>query len=91
MLILDFPFPDVEQAATCAYFPPNTLTSGLEIDRLPRLSISGGNVKNIALYALFLAPGEGVRAGTGHLKRTASREGQDGRASHAGRIWRVGG
>jgi SpoVK/Ycf46/Vps4 family AAA+-type ATPase len=74
--IVDFPFPDEKSRAEIwrRIFPPNTPTSGLDIDRLARLGVTGGNIKNIALYASFLAAGEGVPVGMGHLKRAAQVE-----------------
>ncbi len=76
MFIVDFPFPDEKSRAEIwkRVFPPETPTAGLEIARLSRLSISGGNIKNIALYASFLAAGEGVPVGMGHIKRAAQVE-----------------
>ena len=74
--IIDFPFPDEKSRAEIwrRIFPSGTPTRGLDISRLARLSITGGNIKNIALYASFLAAGEGVPVGMGHLKRAAQVE-----------------
>jgi len=74
--IVDFPFPDEKSRVEIwrRIFPANTPTRGLDIQRLARLSVTGGNIKNIALYASFLAAGEGVPVGMEHLKRAAQVE-----------------
>jgi hypothetical protein len=52
-----FPFPDQAQRAEIwrRIFPAKTPTDSLDIDGLARLSISGGNIRNIALNAAFAA------------------------------------
>jgi hypothetical protein len=52
-----FPFPDQAQRAEIwrRIFPAKTPTDSLDIDHLARLSISGGNIRNIALNAAFAA------------------------------------
>lgn len=74
--VLDFPFPDEKSRAEIwrRIFPTNTPTRDLDIGRLARLSVTGGNIKNIALYASFLAAGEGVPVNMGHVKRAAQVE-----------------
>jgi SpoVK/Ycf46/Vps4 family AAA+-type ATPase len=76
MFIVDFPFPDEESRAEIwrRIFPKSTPTSGLDTGRLAGLKIPGGNIKNIALYASFLAAGEGVPVGMKHIKRAAQVE-----------------
>jgi SpoVK/Ycf46/Vps4 family AAA+-type ATPase len=55
--VIDFPFPEVAQRAEMwrRVFPLHTPTEGLQIDRLARLRVSGGNIQNIAIGAAFLA------------------------------------
>jgi hypothetical protein len=55
--VLQFPFPDVAQRAEIwrRIFPRETPTEGLEPRHLARLTVAGGNIRNIALYAVFLA------------------------------------
>jgi ATPase family associated with various cellular activities (AAA) len=36
-------------------FPPNTPATGIDVDRLSRLNLTGGSIHNIALNAAFLA------------------------------------
>jgi hypothetical protein len=63
--IVDFPFPDLAQRRELwrRVFPASTPTEGLDFDRLARLNVAGGHVRNIALHAAFLAA-EGGRAVT---------------------------
>jgi hypothetical protein len=63
--VINFPFPDAGQRAAIwqRIFPPDTPTEGLDIGKLARLNVAGGNIRNIALNAAFLAAhaGEPVR------------------------------
>ena len=60
--IVTFPFPGARERREIwtKVFPPQTLTKGLDFDRLARLNLTGGNIHNTALNAAFLA----ARAGT---------------------------
>jgi len=55
--VINFPFPDLVQRAEIwrRVFPAKTPTDGLDLTVLARLSIAGGNIRNIALNAAFLA------------------------------------
>ena len=55
--IVQFPFPDQSQRAEIwrKIFPAKTPTDSLEIEKLARLAISGGNIRSIALNAAFAA------------------------------------
>ena len=55
--IVNFPFPGLPERREIwrDVFPPQTLTSGLDIERLARLNLTGGNIHNVALNAAFLA------------------------------------
>jgi len=55
--LVQFPFPDQAQRAEIwrRIFPAKTPTDSLDIERLARLSISGGNIRSIALNAAFAA------------------------------------
>ena len=55
--IVEFPFPEAQQRAELwrRIFPAPTPTQGLNIDRLARLRVSGGSIRNIAMGAAFLA------------------------------------
>ncbi|NER79655.1 MAG: ATP-binding protein [Leptolyngbya sp. SIO1D8] len=55
--IVSFPFPDATQREKIwqLSFPPQTPTQGLIYKKLAKLNVSGGNIRNIALNAAFLA------------------------------------
>lgn len=74
--IVQFPFPDTTLRAAIwrMAFPPNTPTDGLEFDKLARLSVSGGNIRNIALGAAFLAADEGAPVQMRHILMAARAE-----------------
>lgn len=74
--IVAFPFPDADQRAAIwrRVFPPATPTEGLDIARLARLNVAGGNIRNIALNAAFLAADAGEPVRMAHLLRAAQIE-----------------
>ncbi|WP_404786972.1 ATP-binding protein [Altericista sp. CCNU0014] len=55
--IVQFPFPDASQRAEIwqRVFPKQAPTRDLEPSKLARLNIAGGNIRNIALNAAFIA------------------------------------
>jgi len=55
--IVNFPFPGFAERRLIwrDVFPKQALTRGLDIDRLARLNLTGGNIHNVALNAAFLA------------------------------------
>jgi SpoVK/Ycf46/Vps4 family AAA+-type ATPase len=55
--IVNFPFPGIGERREIwrHVFPPQTLTQGLDIERLSQLNLTGGNIHNVALNAAFLA------------------------------------
>ncbi|MEP6635823.1 MAG: ATP-binding protein [Acidobacteriota bacterium] len=74
--IVQFPFPDLLQRAEIwrRIFPPETPTSNIDFSRLARLSIPGGNIRNIALHAAFLAADAGESVTMTHLAHAARSE-----------------
>ena len=74
--VVEFPFPDAAQRAAIwrRIFPRQTPTETLDVERLARLNVTGGSIRNIALNAAFLAAdGEGtVRAS--HVLQAARSE-----------------
>ena len=54
---VNFPFPDAEQreAIWSRAFPAATPTHDLDLKKLSQLKVTGGNIRNIALNAAFLA------------------------------------
>jgi hypothetical protein len=74
--VVNFPFPDAALRAELwrRAFPKETPTRHLDVARLARLNIAGGNVRNIALYAAVLAAEAGEPVGMAHLARAARTE-----------------
>ena len=74
--VVQFPFPDQPQrrALWQRVFPPATPTCDLDIEKLSRLSMTGGSIRNIALNAAFLAADAGEPVGMGHLLQAAHAE-----------------
>ncbi len=74
--VVHFPFPDVKQRAEIwrRIFPSDTPTENLDVDKLARLNVTGGNIRNIALHAAFLAADACVPVQMLHLLRAAHGE-----------------
>ncbi len=74
--IVHFPFPDGAQRAEIwrRIFPRQMPVESLDINKLSRLNVSGGNIRNIMLNAAFLAADAGEPVRMTHLLRAASTE-----------------
>jgi SpoVK/Ycf46/Vps4 family AAA+-type ATPase len=74
--VVRFPFPDAASRAEIwrRIFPSETPSEGLVVDKLARLNVAGGNIRNIALYAAFLAAEAGEPVRMHHLLRAAQVE-----------------
>jgi Pyruvate/2-oxoacid:ferredoxin oxidoreductase gamma subunit len=74
--VIQFPFPDEVLRAEIwrRIFPEQTPTEDLDISRLARLNVTGGNIRNIALYAAFLAADAGQPVRMSHLLQAARAE-----------------
>jgi hypothetical protein len=74
--VVEFPFPDAAQRAEIwrHIFPAVTPTRGLQTEKLARLNVAGGNIRNIALHAAFHAADADEPVGMGHLLRAARAE-----------------
>ncbi len=74
--IVQFPFPDAIQRAEIwrRIFPASTPTDNLDAEKLARLNVAGGNIRNIALHAAFLAADNGEPVRMAHLLRAARSE-----------------
>jgi SpoVK/Ycf46/Vps4 family AAA+-type ATPase len=74
--VVQFPFPDPAQRGEIwrRIFPAQTPTLGLDVNRLAQLNIAGGNIRNIALHAAFLAAESGEPVRMEHLLRAARSE-----------------
>jgi SpoVK/Ycf46/Vps4 family AAA+-type ATPase len=74
--VVAFPWPEAAQRAEIwrRIFPARTPTDALEPDRLARLNVSGGTIRNIALGAAFLAADAGEEVRMTHLVASARSE-----------------
>jgi SpoVK/Ycf46/Vps4 family AAA+-type ATPase len=74
--VVQFPFPDWEQRREIwqRIFPKKLPTEGLNFDRLAQLNIPGGNIRNIALNAAFLAADAGEAVRMDHLLQATRSE-----------------
>ncbi|MBI1868061.1 MAG: ATP-binding protein [Methylocystis sp.] len=74
--IVHFPFPDEAERAEIwrRVFPRETPLDGVDVAQLARLNVAGGNIRNIALGAAFLAADERSPVRMAHLLRTARAE-----------------
>ena len=74
--VVQFPFPDSAYRAEIwrRIFPPDTPTLGLDYGKLARLNVAGGNIRNIALNAAFLAADAGEPVTMRHLSSAARGE-----------------
>jgi hypothetical protein len=74
--VVQFPFPDAEGRAEIwrRVFPAQTPTEGLDVLQLAHLNVAGGNIRNIALNAAFLAAESSQPVRMSHLKRAAGTE-----------------
>ena len=74
--VVQFPFPGAAHRAEIwkKVFPSLTPLSPLDYEKLARLSIPGGNIRNIALNAAFIAADAGSHVGMTHIFRAVKTE-----------------
>lgn len=74
--IIQFPFPDAMQRAEIwsKIFPSATPKKALDIEKLSRLTVTGGNIRNIAMNAAFLAANEESPVEMHHILKAAKTE-----------------
>jgi SpoVK/Ycf46/Vps4 family AAA+-type ATPase len=74
--VVQFPFPDAEQRAEIwqRILPRRLPTENLDMGKLARLNVAGGNIRNIALNAAFLAADAHEPVRMTHLLRAAYTE-----------------
>ncbi|MEA5516972.1 ATP-binding protein, partial [Nodularia sp. UHCC 0506] len=74
--VVQFPFPDASQRAEIwqRIFPRQTPTQDLDPSKLAKLNVSGGNIRNIALNAAFLAADAGEPVEMKHILQSAKSE-----------------
>lgn len=74
--VVTFPFPDAAQRTEIwrRIFPSTTPTENLDLNKLARLNVAGGHIRNIALGAAFLAADARQPVRMTHLLRAAQGE-----------------
>jgi SpoVK/Ycf46/Vps4 family AAA+-type ATPase len=74
--IVQFPFPDAVQRAEIwqRIFPRRLPAENLDMNKLARLNVTGGNIRNIALNAAFLAADAHEPVRMTHMLRAAYTE-----------------
>jgi ATP-dependent 26S proteasome regulatory subunit len=74
--VVNFPFPDAIQRAEIwnKIFPNDTPRQDLDLDRLSKLTIPGGSIRNIALNAAFYAADEDKPVRMSHIYKAARTE-----------------
>jgi hypothetical protein len=74
--VVQFPFPDQAHRREIwrCIFPAKTPTDNLDLGALSRLSVSGGNIRSIALNAAFAASDSDEPVRMNHLLRAARME-----------------
>ncbi len=74
--VVQFPFPDAVQRSEIwrRIFPSETPTEDLDLERLSMLHVAGGNIRNIALHAAFLAADSKRPVDMKHIRQAVKRE-----------------
>jgi len=74
--MVQFQFPEPAQRAEIwrRVFPAETPTEGLDVDKLARLGVAGGNIRSIAMNAAFLAADDDEPIRMLHLLRAVRTE-----------------
>jgi ATP-dependent 26S proteasome regulatory subunit len=74
--LIDFPFPDADHRRRIwlRVFPPEAAVDSIDWNALSRLEIAGGNIRNIAVNAAFLAAGQHTSIRMEHVLHAARRE-----------------
>jgi ATPase family associated with various cellular activities (AAA) len=74
--VVQFPFPDAAERLEIwrRMFPAQTPVEGLDMAKLARLHVAGGNIRNIALNAAFLAADANEPVRMNHLLRATRTE-----------------
>jgi hypothetical protein len=74
--VVQFPYPDAALRAAIwqRVFPAGTPLDGLDFEQLARLNIPGGNIRNIAMNAAFIAAADRQPVQMHHIARAARTE-----------------
>ena len=73
---VQFPFPDFEQRTEIwrCIFPADTPVEGLQLEQLAQLNVAGGNIRNVAMNAAFLAADADESVGMTHVLQAVRDE-----------------
>jgi hypothetical protein len=78
--LIDFPFPDgpYRQQIWAAHFPPGVpVAPDVNLNEIgERYRLAGGNIRNAALAAAYLAAADGGVITAGHIRSAIRRENQ---------------
>ncbi|HEX5073047.1 MAG TPA: ATP-binding protein [Gemmatimonadaceae bacterium] len=76
LFVVEFPFPDAAHRAEIwrRVLPIEMPVDGLDAERLARLNVAGGNIRNIALNAAFLAADSAQPLRMSHMLKAARGE-----------------
>jgi hypothetical protein len=74
--VVQFPFPDAVERAEIwkGIFPDGAPIEALDTAKLAQLNLAGGNIRNIALNAAFIAADAGQPVSMAHLLKAAQQE-----------------
>ncbi|HTN47546.1 MAG TPA: ATP-binding protein [Flavipsychrobacter sp.] len=74
--VVQFPFPDATQRTEMwrRVFPQDTPKEKLDMDRLSKFTVSGGNIRNIAMNAAFHAATDNAPVQMAHILKAARAE-----------------
>ncbi|MCB0585539.1 MAG: ATP-binding protein, partial [Phaeodactylibacter sp.] len=74
--VVQFPFPDAQMREEIwkRIFPRPTPVAALNLKKLASLNVAGGNIRNIALNASFLAAGKGQPVSMQDIQSAAKNE-----------------
>ena len=74
--VVHFPFPDssARRQIWSRVFPSALPRQSLDLEKLARLNVTGGHIRNIAVNAAFLAAGDDRPLGMAHLRAAAEAE-----------------
>ncbi|MBW4507249.1 MAG: AAA family ATPase [Scytonematopsis contorta HA4267-MV1] len=74
--VVKYSFPDIKgrEEIWRRVFPKNTPTENLDFAKLAKLNVAGGNIRNIALNAAFMAADASEPVGMKHIKGAAYSE-----------------
>jgi SpoVK/Ycf46/Vps4 family AAA+-type ATPase len=73
--VVQFPFPDAEMRTEIwKKIFPQQVKHRLDLEKLSRLSLPGGSIRNIALNAAFFAAGDGDEILMSHISKAAKAE-----------------